>query len=803
MPQVPADKPFFSLDTGFISESSPLNFPDGSTLDESNFEILNDGSRKRRRGLDLEDGGSVVTLPDSIGTSDILNAGRWRNVGGDPSLNFVVVQAGANLVIFQDSGTVISTSEFSEEIELEALGAPNATASEIKQNPVALTFGRGKLFVSGKFVKPHYITYDPSGPSFLATEIRILERDFEGVNDGVANTTQPNAATTAHLYNLYNRGWKPGDITSFNSDVGDYPSKNLIWHEGYQRAITTNKAEVDGVWEWNSTKANAQLTGNASAPQGSLIRDPFDTTQATSSTSGAQSIGAISNGTTLPSTTLALTITVTGHGYSNSDEVVINDHQAKVKFSSGGATLNITFDGTYTVSGVTSNTFDITYTSLWSIDSIVDIDFRLGYVGEGLVERPSGIQNGSFFIEERPEAIQWFAGRMFYSGIDHSELNDHVFFSRIAFTDEDYGLCLQFNDPTNKNLSELLSDDGGVIVIPELGKVQRMIPYGASLLLLTSNGVWEIGGGQRGYFTADGYSVSKISDIECTSTYSPVLVEDSIFFTGDKGIYTIYRDVQTRQLVVQSVTTSTIQSAYNSIGATAQSTIKTCYDDARKRLYFLYKSGSTNTNAYTKALVLVLGNGAWYKLDFPTGIGGVYAIRDADTSDSQKKVKFLVRQSSGATLEWCDMDQSDYTDFDDTESVPYILTGYDNLQDFQRYRQAPIIHVFMKKTETGYTESGGDLIPVNESSLTMQARWDWADDTNSGKYGTAQQVYRHKRYYQPSGASDTFDDGQPVIVTRNKVRGRGRALHLYFLGEATKDAHLLGFAIHYMGNRRL
>jgi len=91
---------------------------------------------------------------------------------------------------------------------------------------------------------------------------------------------------------------------------------------------------------------------------------------------------------------------------------------------------------------------------------------------------------------------------------------------------------------------------------------------------------------------------------------------------------------------------------------------------------------------------------------------------------------------------------------------------------------------------------------VNESSCLMSARWDWSDNEISGKVATAHQVYRHVRAFQPAGAGP-YEDGYPVVVTRNKVRGRGRALQLRFEGEPEKDTHILGYSTNYKIERRV
>lgn len=89
---------------------------------------------------------------------------------------------------------------------------------------------------------------------------------------------------------------------------------------------------------------------------------------------------------------------------------------------------------------------------------------------------------------------------------------------------------------------------------------------------------------------------------------------------------------------------------------------------------------------------------------------------------------------------------------------------------------------------------------INEGSLFMQARWDWSNHTVAGKWGSSQQVYRHTRPFVPDSSQEAgpLQDGVPVVVTRNKVRGRGRALSIKFTCEPGKDAHLLGWSTNFI-----
>jgi len=82
----------------------------------------------------------------------------------------------------------------------------------------------------------------------------------------------------------------------------------------------------------------------------------------------------------------------------------------------------------------------------------------------------------------------------------------------------------------------------------------------------------------------------------------------------------------------------------------------------------------------------------------------------------------------------------------------------------------------------------------------MQAKWDYADHSNSSKWGRSQQVYRILQGYDKTPDSTDFDNGFPVTMTRNKVRGKGRSLHLRFESEDGKDFDLYGWSLRYSIN---
>ena len=123
----------------------------------------------------------------------------------------------------------------------------------------------------------------------------------------------------------------------------------------------------------------------------------------------------------------------------------------------------------------------------------------------------------------------------------------------------------------------------------------------------------------------------------------------------------------------------------------------------------------------------------------------------------------------------------------------YLVTGYELFGDIMRSKQIPYVFFYFKRTEDGYTSASGTLELTKQSSCKVQAQWNWADSANSGKWGNEFQAYRLLRPYIPTGASDPFDYGDGVIVTKNKLRGSGKCLSLKISSEASKDMHILGW----------
>lgn len=168
------------------------------------------------------------------------------------------------------------------------------------------------------------------------------------------------------------------------------------------------------------------------------------------------------------------------------------------------------------------------------------------------------------------------------------------------------------------------------------------------------------------------------------------------------------------------------------------------------------------------------------------------------TNDARKfNFKFL----TSYTNEWTFSEYRDYSFYDwvsmdgvGSSFDSYLVTGYNIAGDMARYKQSIYLQTFCKLTEEYYSVVNDVVSYTPQSSCMVQAQWDWADSGYQGKWGEAFQAYRFIKPIETAPADgDVFDYGDTVITTKNKLRGRGRALSLYIYSEAGKDMKLLGW----------
>jgi hypothetical protein len=442
----------------------------------------------------------------------------------------------------------------------------------------------------------------------------------------------------------------------------------------------------------------------------------------------------------------------------------------------------------------------------------------------------SGISGLANDIEtSRPSCIEFFQQRVWYAGLDGSSvtltdtspsMQGFVFYSRIIRTPQDFGQCHPDTDPTSEIDNEPSTVDGGYINIPDSGQIYKLIPLQDMLIILAQNGVWGITGGNSGFSGLE-QQVQKLSDFGCVSGSAAVKTETSVLYWSDSGIYMI--GSSDGGLAVENISKKTVHRLFSNIPKANKEYATGHYDPINKRVSWLYSSdiaydGVNYKFRYDTELLLDATLGAFYKntISTLTTNSSPYLAGQLLTPDlinvgtlGSSATKYLtIWYESGSSIPnvafshyW----NREFVDWKGYNGVgrffeSYLLTGHELVGTLLSTKQAPWILVYSKRTENNVVAvTGGGVEYDYPSALVMQSRWDFSDSATSGKWGAEQQAYRLNRPLILPVAGQPLDYGHEVIITKNRLTGRGKALSMLLKSENGKDAHVLGWAVRFTG----
>jgi hypothetical protein len=751
---------------GLFTDSNPLTSPDGYSLDEVNMVLNIDGSRNRRLGMDFEEDYSEITTTIAGDAADIEFATfKWENAGGDPEKSLEVVQVGNEIKVFDLDITPLS----------DGLIHTHAFSTADVSTTYSFAVVDGILIATTGEKNPTYFEY--TAPSTITSSTFTLRvRDFFGVEDIVDDKNlfaasdvqeRPSTQTDAHVYNLRNQSF---GIPRINGDSTVNLADPIVAFRGASSNLFPSNS--DDVTQ--ALYANPENTGNRTIDRfypEDLFKNPLGTAKAAS---GYFIIDALERGTSR----------------------LANEAANRARYP----TLSISV-----------NTLPVDRT-------------------------PGG-----------PTVVAEFAGRVWYAGfsgevVDGDErsprMSSYLLFSKIVDNISDVGACFQEGDPTSREGPEIVDTDGGYVRINGAFGIKKLVNLSDSLMIIAQNGVWRIVGGTEKGFTATSYIVEKITERGCSNAGSVAVVDNSVMFWGDDAIYHVKTD-QFGSWVAENVTFGRIQRLFDDISIESKRFVKGNYDNFERKVRWLYNTELDSTRAvrelildttlkayYVNEIQLMEGEsirpvspyvGEPYQLIISTDdvfVGGdpVVVVDDevvvdieGRIGDSRKEIGYVVVTSTATVVKYTfasyrDTTWYDWVSHDDVgvDAAAYVVTGYvpGPEEDKQRDKQVPYLTVYMKKTETGFLDTDdGDYDVLGSSSVKIQVMWDWTNSGNSGKWGRVFQAYRHRRLYFPSDDTDTFEDGNSVVVTRNKIRGNGRVLSIKFSTEPGKDFHLYGWSM--------
>jgi len=441
------------------------------------------------------------------------------------------------------------------------------------------------------------------------------------------------------------------------------------------------------------------------------------------------------------------------------------------------------------------------------------------------------------FTNFRPESVAFYAGRVWYAGTQGKGFSSEVYFSQVIGNElGNAGKCLQEADPTAEVINELVATDGGVLSIDEMGKVYAMRQFSSSLVLITSEGAWAISGaGDNASFTADSFSIKKITDKAAVSSSSIVEAKDSIFYLGTTAIYSMSEN-EVGYLAVIDVSSQRIKTFYQELSTIQKSFVFSVYDAGQDRVFWHYPSvvdiATEPVPIMDEALYLDLSLGAYGRYTFSASaaaipraaigldvntmltktdtvvagaagtvvVNGTPVVQTIERSiPDRSSIKFLIVEDNGVgnkTYRFADYRDTTFKDFD-VSFESSVITGFDSLGDIMRKtKKAPVCIFHLERTEDGFELNPEDVEGIelqlkNQSSCLVSYKWDWGDRPYSNEF----QAYRLLKNYTPSGTGDTFEYDRSVATSKNRLRGRGTSLGFSITSEEEKDLRLLGYGI--------
>jgi hypothetical protein len=438
----------------------------------------------------------------------------------------------------------------------------------------------------------------------------------------------------------------------------------------------------------------------------------------------------------------------------------------------------------------------------------------------------------------------FYAGRLWLAGDSNVKRPASVYFSKVIKNPKDAGVLMQENDPTSEHFPDLLATDGGVIPVAEAAGIMKLLPFGQGLLVMAKNGIWYIYGGDGG-FRADNYSVEKVSSTGILAPGSVVEADQQVVFWAENSIHAIVFPEHGYIPTIIDVAMDKIFTLYNEQPLPMRANAQGCYDPRSKRIFWSFLGmddyryyNPLHQARFNKMFILDTRTGAFTRYNFqdwPGGgqyaqsvafpkkqptvpslqdqvvIGGdlveangeeVVVFRDARTADPHvNSLKVVMLDGVGGGVRVMEFLDTSFTDYATVPGLSpfnfdsYVLTGDELLEDLQRYKQAPYLHCFFRRTETGMEYDMGNLVFENPSGCYVRALWDWHTTGAGNRWSMPQKAYRYRRPFQPVDVNDPVDIGDSIVYTKLRIRGKGRSVTFRFDAEPGKDMQLLGYSV--------
>ncbi len=748
---------------GLITEASPLTFPDNASLAEQNFELNRDGSRQRRLGMSIENGGIPIGVFNRYPDRSKIDTIVWSNASNNRNFNIAVVKVD-NLFYFFDADAPIVTKAQLNGGKPEAIPELYNTLSSLVTYDY--TFAHGKLFITTGEQHVYICSYNPNTKEVTVEQKRLEVRDLFGIEEVTLDVDErPALLTSIHEYNLRNQGWlddirssdkgiiaSPSEMQdsiqwTFDKYPGKYPSNaDMVWAN--KAADSTPNAEAIGTY--SPSVLRSATYGAQAAPKGHHIIDLFNR--------GA-SRATFENKLTPPLTDPPLS-----------------------ELTKGGIVAITTYMGrvVYAINEV----------------EVVNEDGRSPSLGSMVMF--------SFASDNKDSLVKCYSKLDPTSGEDFAQLATDGGWFTLAGIGNISGMEAMGNSLfifSNKGVWQINGGDRAfsatninqtkVTSIGSIGRDSTVIAED-KLFYLTDAGIYVLSPGDdpAGAVKSENITQTTIqtflddmpenTKIASTSTYDKFarkvrwLFGDPSFpndnFYGTELIFDLNLKAFYPHVIGQH---TDIETSKYLIGFLERPSL------VRADVSVSIVAGSDN--------IVATFNGNTRNV--------INTIRTAE-DEIVTSTKYWSLQNTGNTnaiLQLNEYNNLKFEDWDRIDAPAFLLTGHATAGDSASFKRIPYITTHMRRTETNFIETDDGFLSDNPSSCNLQVHWEWTNDPNSGRWSNPQQIYRLPRTFIPD--TEEFKYGHTVVTTKNRLRGKGRAFSLLYTTDPRKDCHLYGWSL--------
>ena len=749
---------------GLITEASPLNFPPNATVDESNFVLNRDGTRNRRLGMDLDN--AFAYIPSSMSVQDMeknpVAPFKWTNVAGNSALNFLAVQSGLQLMIFDLGVDNLSADGLIGNLSLGTVGFTNVT-------PFSYASVDGKLIVAGGSYNIAIISYKDG--LFDTVTKPLLVRDVWGLQvkeDNRYETDNQFRGITAsphssHRYNLYNQSWGIPRKTPFNvfedpvsvySTLGKYPSNSeTVWPGMQFKPVAAGNPPEELMY----VELYEQAFGSdVKAAKGHYIID------------------LLRRGASRSNNIL--------RAVEKHPELFMKGIATPADITPGGATAVCEFAGRVFYAGFSGDVIDGDSRSPSLSNHIL-----FSQLVKSTNDLLKCYQDGDPTSRENNDLIDTDGGFIRLSGAEGIVGMVNLGSVLIVFAKNgvwvvsggsDYGFSA-----TNYK-AERVSNFGVI------GR-NSIVQDGARALYWSEDGIYAIVKDQFGSYSSENITqktIQKLYDaIPSVSKSNAMGIFDPIgkklrwvYHTGER----FSPESESKELILDLTLGAFYQFTLGRIDVNPIEVMAPFTS-----VPFVVRTTQATVKSFDN---IVLSNSE-----------SVIVPYEFQDSVLQTTRYLIVRYLFG--LPYLTFGLYNNTSFRDWESVDgagvdaaaYLVTGAVTAGDSSVAKQMPYLTLHFNRTESGVDTL---LEPQNQSACLVQSQWDWSNSANSNKWSSKFQGYRQRKAYLPEGADDVYDTGFQLVTTKNKIRGRGRAFALRMETEPAKDCQIVGWSIALNGN---